>query len=75
MQRIHVAKDDRFSLQAIEHDDTVHTVPLHRVRCVWRNGEIIWQRPSVPTTARAGRARRRRYNSELRRRAARHTFI
>jgi len=31
--------------EAVEEDGTVHPVPLHRVRSVWRNGELIWHRP------------------------------
>ena len=31
-------------LNAIEEDGSSATVPLHRVREVWRNGEIIWRR-------------------------------
>jgi uncharacterized protein (UPF0248 family) len=38
--------------EAVEDDGTVHSVPLHRVRAVWRDGELIWQRP--PPTAPAG---------------------
>jgi uncharacterized protein (UPF0248 family) len=36
---------ERFAFEAIEADGSVHSVPLHRVREVWRNGELIWQRP------------------------------
>jgi uncharacterized protein (UPF0248 family) len=27
-----------------EEDGTLHTVPFHRVRKVWRDGMIIWER-------------------------------
>ncbi|MFN4149149.1 MAG: DUF504 domain-containing protein [Rhodocyclaceae bacterium] len=27
-----------------DEDGTCHDVPLHRIRAVWRNGELIWQR-------------------------------
>jgi uncharacterized protein (UPF0248 family) len=36
---------ERFAFEAVEDDGSVHTVPLHRVREVWRDGELIWHRP------------------------------
>jgi uncharacterized protein (UPF0248 family) len=33
-----------FFLEAATPDGIVHSVPLHRVRTVWRNGAVIWQR-------------------------------
>ena len=48
-RRVHFEKGEHFALEAIEEDDSVHTVPLHRVREVWRNGALIWQRaPESP---------------------------
>ena len=35
-----------FGFQAVEDDGTVHSVPYHRVREVWRDGELIWSRPT-----------------------------
>lgn len=34
----------RFGLEAIEDDGSVHSVPYHRVREVWRDGQLIWER-------------------------------
>lgn len=31
--------------QVMDHDGVMHNVPLHRIREVYRNGELIWQRP------------------------------
>jgi uncharacterized protein (UPF0248 family) len=45
LRRIGFAKTTTFSFEATEDDGSVHTVPLHRVRAVWRNGALIWQRP------------------------------
>lgn len=45
-ERIHIEPGAHFSFEAIEADGTPHTVPLHRVRSVWRNGELIWSRPA-----------------------------
>ena len=34
---------------AFEDDDRVRRhIPLHRVRTVYKNGAVIWERPSVP---------------------------
>lgn len=41
-----------FAFTAFAPDGAQHTVPLHRVREVWRNGELIWQRAGSETGAR-----------------------
>jgi uncharacterized protein (UPF0248 family) len=43
-RRVHFETGEHFSFEAVEDDGTVHSVPLHRVREVWRNGELIWHR-------------------------------
>jgi uncharacterized protein (UPF0248 family) len=43
-QRLHIEKGQHFSFEAVEDNGTVHTVPFHRVREVWRDGELIWRR-------------------------------
>ncbi len=35
---------DHFAFQVADQEGEVHTVPLHRVKEVWRNGELIWHR-------------------------------
>jgi uncharacterized protein (UPF0248 family) len=44
LRRVHFPKGEHFAVEAIEDDGSLHTVPLHRVRSVWRNGELIWAR-------------------------------
>jgi uncharacterized protein (UPF0248 family) len=44
LRRIRFDTRDHFSFEAIEDDGSIHAVPLHRVREVWRDGELIWQR-------------------------------
>ncbi len=39
-----IRSEGGFSFQAIADDGTVHSVPYHRVREVWRDGELIWSR-------------------------------
>ena len=43
-RRVYLENGGHFSFEAVEDDGTVHTVPFHRVREVWRNGERIWHR-------------------------------
>lgn len=31
----------------VDEDGVTRSIPLHRVRAVWRNGELVWQRPAV----------------------------
>jgi uncharacterized protein (UPF0248 family) len=47
-RRVHLARGEHFAFEAVEDDGSVHTVPLHRVREVWRDGELIWQRAHEP---------------------------
>jgi uncharacterized protein (UPF0248 family) len=44
LERISTSPQDRFAFQAVEDDGSVHSVPYHRVRRVWREGELIWSR-------------------------------
>ena len=37
---------DPLSVTAVDDDGSVHHVPLHRIREVYRNGELIWRRPA-----------------------------
>lgn len=48
LARIAFDPDSHGSFEAIEADGSVHSVPYHRVREVYRNGELIWQRPEPP---------------------------
>jgi uncharacterized protein (UPF0248 family) len=43
-RHVHFEKGEHFAFEAIEEDGSVHTVPLHRVREMRRNGALIWQR-------------------------------
>lgn len=46
---VEVAPGDRFALAIADEDGVVRSIPLHRVRTVWRDGAAIWQRPpSLP---------------------------
>jgi uncharacterized protein (UPF0248 family) len=43
-ERIRLPEDHRFAFEAEEDDGARHNVPYHRVREVWRDGELIWAR-------------------------------
>jgi uncharacterized protein (UPF0248 family) len=43
-QRVHLAHGEHFSFDVMEDDGSLHMVPFHRVREVWRNGKSIWRR-------------------------------
>ncbi len=43
-RRLRFEKGQHFLFEAVQNDGSVHSVPLHRIREVWRNGELIWAR-------------------------------
>jgi uncharacterized protein (UPF0248 family) len=47
-ERVHFEPGEHAVFEAVEEDGSIHAVPLHRVRSVWRNGELIWHREPRP---------------------------
>lgn len=43
-ERVRIPEEHGFAFEAVEDDGTVHSVPYHRVREVWRDGVLIWSR-------------------------------
>jgi uncharacterized protein (UPF0248 family) len=43
-RELHFPENDHFSFQLINANGEIHNVPYHRVREVFRNGELIWHR-------------------------------
>jgi uncharacterized protein (UPF0248 family) len=41
--------DDHFSVQLMDSAGEPLTIPLHRVREVYRNGELVWHRKRFPS--------------------------
>ncbi len=41
---IQLTRGEHFSFDVIDEEGTPRMVPFHRVREVWRNGELIWAR-------------------------------
>lgn len=37
--------DDHFAVGFVDDDGVAHTVPLHRIRAVYKDGKLIWERP------------------------------
>jgi len=37
-------KEDHFDFKLIDDMDDIHTIPLHRIRQVYRNGKLVWHR-------------------------------
>ena len=45
---VHLSSGQKFSFDVTGEDGLSRMVPFHRVREVWRNGELIWQRNIFP---------------------------
>ena len=48
LEHIRFEPGEGFAFEATAEDGSTHTVPYHRVRDVWRNGELIWHRDAPP---------------------------
>lgn len=44
LNRVLFESDDHFAVKIVDEDGALHSVPMHRIKIVYRNGEIIWQR-------------------------------
>lgn len=43
-RELYFDKNDHFNFQLLDKEGVTHTIPLHRIREVHKNGEIIWKR-------------------------------
>jgi uncharacterized protein (UPF0248 family) len=43
-KQVHLPRGEHFAFDVIEEDGSRRMVPFHRVREVWRDGELIWRR-------------------------------
>ncbi|HEX8874719.1 MAG TPA: DUF504 domain-containing protein [Nitrosospira sp.] len=41
---VHITPGDHFFFRAAGLDGAIHEIPFHRVREVYKNGELIWHR-------------------------------
>ena len=44
LKALNFAKDDHFDFELEDVDGEIQTIPLHRIRQVFRNGELVWER-------------------------------
>ncbi|WP_455235291.1 DUF504 domain-containing protein [Thiogranum longum] len=44
LREIFFEPDDHFSFDLIDEEGEVHSIPLHRIKEVFKNGELIWHR-------------------------------
>jgi uncharacterized protein (UPF0248 family) len=51
LARVELDPANRARLTATEPDGSVHEVPLHRIREVWRDGQLIWRRRAPANAA------------------------
>lgn len=43
-RRVCLKRGERFAFDVVEDDGSVHMVPFHRVREIWRDGLLVWNR-------------------------------
>ena len=44
LQEIFFEPDDHFSFDLIDEEGVLHSIPLHRIKEVYKDGELIWHR-------------------------------
>lgn len=44
LREIFFESDDHFSFDLIDHDNVLHSIPLHRIKEVYKDGKLIWHR-------------------------------
>lgn len=44
LAEIHPEQDSHFNFEITDEDGVRHSIPYHRIKEVWKNGELIWHR-------------------------------
>ena len=44
LKELYFSKEDHFDFELLDEDGDTHNIPLHRIRQVFRNGELVWER-------------------------------
>jgi uncharacterized protein (UPF0248 family) len=44
LRELYFEPGDHFAFDLIDHEGALHNIPLHRIKQVYRNGELIWHR-------------------------------
>ena len=47
LKELYYDKEDHFDFELMDEEGDTHTIPLHRIRQVFRNGELVWERHVV----------------------------
>lgn len=43
-KEIHFVQENHFLFEIEDNEATIHTIPYHRVREIYKNGQLIWKR-------------------------------
>lgn len=54
-RRIRFNEENRFSFEMEDVDGVVQTIPFHRIREVYKDGDLIWHRPYGSDSSRLNR--------------------
>lgn len=44
LTELHFSREDHFAFEFLDDEGETHHVPLHRIRDVYRDGQLIWHR-------------------------------
>ena len=44
LKELYFDREDHFDFELLDEEGVTHTIPLHRIRQVFRNGELVWER-------------------------------
>lgn len=44
MRELHFDPGDHFDFELVDDEGVHHTIPLHRIKAVYRDGALIWRR-------------------------------
>ena len=47
LKSLYFDQHDHFDFELVDEEGETHTIPLHRIRQVYRNGELVWERKTV----------------------------
>jgi uncharacterized protein (UPF0248 family) len=46
LKSLYFDNEDHFDFELVDDEGVTHTIPLHRIRQVYRNGNLVWERKS-----------------------------
>ena len=68
LDQVNDAPHTGHAFEVVDEDGVAHTIPYHRVRQVWRDGDLVWSRlaPRVPKKMQKPRPARREREAQPR---------